>query len=144
MQNNIRCFFLTCTDCIYHTNNNTVHSHIFLSDDGRKFHLGNIIVTLENGEELLPAPIGAMWDGDWFKDCSLDSGLKYDRNADGIVLIVRTPGGDWVIDGPSFENGKESGFWTRTGKVPNITVTPSINIVGKYHGFLKNGYLESC
>jgi hypothetical protein len=79
------------------------------------------------------APVGAMWDLTWFKDSS-----RYKKRPDGILLCVRTPDGDWVVDGPS-SNGNG---WDRTGTVPRITANPSI-ICGSYHGWLRDGWLES-
>ena len=32
--------------------------------------------------------------------------------------------------------------WTVTGEAPNITVSPSINIIGLWHGWLTNGVLS--
>jgi hypothetical protein len=32
--------------------------------------------------------------------------------------------------------------WTVTGTPPLITVTPSINAVGSYHGYIKNGIIS--
>ena len=78
------------------------------------------------------APVGSMWYASWLK------GLQGFRSPDGNILIVRTPGGDWVVDGPS-TNG---GGWTRTGIAPNVSVTPSI-VIGSYHGFLTGGVLRS-
>lgn len=37
-------------------------------------------------------------------------------------------------------NANGSG-WTVTGEAPNITVSPSINIVGHYHGWIRNGVI---
>lgn len=35
--------------------------------------------------------------------------------------------------------------WTVTGDLPRITVSPSINIVGSYHGWIQNGVIsEDC
>jgi hypothetical protein len=51
-----------------------------------------------------------------------------------------TPGGEWAIDMPSIDGGK----WSRTGTVPKISVTPSILIPDKYHGFLTDGTLRDC
>lgn len=77
---------------------------------------------------ILSAPVGSMWYADWYADVW--------RGPDGRCLVVRTPGGDWIIDGPS-SNGPG---WMRHGEAPNITVTPSISI-GSYHGWLRNGVL---
>ncbi len=73
-----------------------------------------------------------MWDAWWLKGAS-----RFKIRPDGMCLIVRTPGGDWMIDGPS-NNGNG---WERTGEVPNITVSPSIDCQKKYHSYLKNGVL---
>lgn len=62
---------------------------------------------------------------------------------DGKTLILRTPGGDWSIDGPSFRNGEPCGMgWSRTGTPPVITVTPSI-VLPTFHGWLREGLLTS-
>lgn len=78
---------------------------------------------------LRDAPPGAMWDAPWFAHLR--------SAADGRCLVVQTPGGEWVIDGPS-DNGDG---WVRTGTPPALTVTPSIDIPGKYHGWLRAGEL---
>jgi hypothetical protein len=84
---------------------------------------------------LRTAPVGSMWIGDWY--------TKF-KGPDGRCLVVKTPGGDWIIDGPSRGNdGSQTFPWKRTGEIPRVTVTPSIHIPGKYHGWLKDGFLES-
>jgi hypothetical protein len=82
----------------------------------------------------LAAPPGAIWEAPWMG-----------TGPDGKSYVVRTPGGDWHIDG-DYNNGR----WTRTGVAPNLTVTPSI-LIGQrkdgswvYHGFLRSGVLVSC
>ncbi len=99
---------------------------------------------LPEGADVNTAPPGAMWNADWYRGEKHDSGLAYDRNPDGWVLCVMTPAGPWLVDGPSFVNRVESGSWSRTGTIPNVTATPSIHIPGKYHGWLRNGYLVEC
>lgn len=85
---------------------------------------------------LRKAPPGAMWYADWMSG----------RGPDGHCLAVRTPVGDWMIDGPSSGGGS----WTRTGELPKITARPSIamgergSAFGYYHGFLTNGVLIAC
>ena len=85
---------------------------------------------------LNEAPPGAMWFADWMAELGIEG-------PDGHVLVVALPpkGGlndVWVIDQKS-QNG--SG-WTRTGVPPTVTVTPSI-LTPRYHGFLRDGYLDS-
>lgn len=84
---------------------------------------------------LSHAPPGSMYFADWYNW----------YGPDGRCLVVVTPGGPWVVDGPSRNNdGSRGNPWTRTGVVPKVTANPSIHIPGKYHGFLRNGFLEEC
>ncbi len=80
---------------------------------------------------LANVPVGAMWNADWMTE-------KW-NGPDGRCLIVKTPGGDWIIDGPS-NNGAG---WQRRGTPPLISVTPSI-LMPKYHGWLTDGFLVEC
>jgi hypothetical protein len=102
-----------------------------------------------NTDKSIDAPVGALWRADWLEDLDW-------RGPDGKSYIVRTPGGDWTIDGPSTTGGgvrqsKESGGgWTRSGEAPHFTVRPSI-LIGKqpngsytYHGFMNAGFLDEC
>lgn len=59
-------------------------------------------------------------------------------------LFVVTPAGPWCVDAQSTDgSGQYTGHgWTVTGEVPNITATPSINMPGRYHGWLTNGILS--
>lgn len=40
------------------------------------------------------------------------------------------------------EHGYKDCGWTVTGDIPNVTVSPSINAVGIYHGWLQNGVIS--
>ena len=52
-------------------------------------------------------------------------------------LIVKLPTGeDWHV-----EIGGKHRTWKWSGTLPQITVTPSINAVGRYHGWLRKGEL---
>lgn len=76
---------------------------------------------------LRDAPPGAMYIADWF---------------DGHLCVCLPPGGGldyWDVDGPA----KGGGSWTRSGEPPLVTARPSI-LTPRYHGFLTNGFLESC
>ena len=114
----------------------TCHVPIYADDQGNRYTLRFLDTTLDSGEVLKTAPPGAMWNADWYKD----SGIK--PGPDGLWLIVKTPAGDWFVDGPS-SNGPG---WTREGAVPNVTARPSILMTssGNYHGFLTNGQLVEC
>lgn len=78
-------------------------------------------------------PVGAMYDAWWWAMRGV--GL------DGIALtIVCPPGGlesHWHVDGPA--TGSD-GRWTRSGTIPIVTATPSIQ-TGQWHGWLTNGQL---
>ncbi len=98
---------------------------------------------------LAGAPVGAMWDATWLHE-TIGTG------SDGICLVVKTPGGDWVVDGvakncPS-SNGKSHKCWVRHGDPRTEPVTVDKNgatcptgegsiSIGGYHGFLRDGYL---
>lgn len=98
---------------------------------------------------LQSAPAGAMWFADWFND--------FWAGPDGRCLVVKTPGGDWVVDGPASNCGrpddrdqKQHHCWVRHGAAPMITVDkdgPTCSAgagsiqAGSYHGFLRNGQL---
>jgi len=112
----------------------------FQEEDEWQYNLTRLY-TGEDGESKLlttlsAAPVGAMWDADWF----------FGKGPDGKCLMVRTPAGDWNIDGKS----EKGGGWTRTGTPPDLTVTPSIGIgrdekgQWQYHGWLRDGYLVEC
>lgn len=90
----------------------------------------------DNGElvTLDDAPAGALYFSH-FGDVE-----GYQRHAPGQSLVCKTPAGEWMIDGPA-SNGPG---WTRTGTLPDISVTPSIGIGNpmRMHGWLRNGWLE--
>lgn len=74
-------------------------------------------------------PVGAMWNADWL--------IHAGKGPDDQSLVVRLPGGaDWPID--AVLNGRS---WSRIGTPPGITVAPSVNNVGIYHGSLMGGIL---
>ena len=79
-------------------------------------------------------PIGAMWDA--------SSWMEKWKGSDGLSLVVRLPGGDgWPIDFLS----SDGGHWTRTGVPPRITTSPSVNMKGVYHGWIRDGVItEDC
>ena len=114
---------------------------------------GLIYKRADTGEELelREAPVGAMWDAWWFRDAG---GW---RGEDGLSLTVKTPGGEWLIDGPANnctmpdDRGQHRHHcWIRHGTPPNITVDKDGKtcaagagsiVAGSYHGFLRDGHL---
>ncbi len=103
--------------------------------------------------KLKELPIGTMFYVP--KDCDFDSWPWYladkddlsdhyfQRNAHRQPLLLVLPGHQlFLIDGKCWDNGRKYGGWTVTGEAPLITVQPSINCKGLYHGFLTNGVLS--
>lgn len=104
------------------------YEQIFLTPDGRE-------VIWRDPQYPLPsiacAPVGAMRHCPW-----LAKELKF-VGPDGLSLSVMTPAGPWEID----SQYPTCGRWSRTGQPPNVTVSPSIHFVDRYHGLLREGYL---
>ncbi|MCU1384989.1 MAG: hypothetical protein JWL71_3686 [Acidobacteria bacterium] len=100
---------------------------------------------------LSNAPVGAMWDAWWMTGRS--------NGADGICLVVKTPGGDWMVDerasNCTLPNDDVHKCWVRHGDPRTGNVHVDKNGVtcaagagsiqqGAYHGFLHNGELTAC
>ncbi len=84
---------------------------------------------------------GAMWWATWLADGPHSQ--RHTARGGGPHLIVKTPGGDWDMDGAS-SNGDG---WDRHGDPPLVTVRPSIQIAaaaggGGYHAYLTDGVLQ--
>lgn len=112
----------------------------------------NLIRLYEGGGKrfvLQDAPVGAMWDAYWF-------GGHFGQGADGIHLMVKTPGGDWHVDSRASNCTKPDDdihkCWVRVGdpktgvvdvgKTGNTCAAGAGSImIGNYHGFLHNGEL---
>lgn len=112
----------------------------FADDDEWQQNVYRLFARSDGGEAVTirDAPPGAMWWADWLDGRSWTSKFHVERGG-GPHLIVQTPGGQWDIDSKSL-NGEG---WQRTGTPPDITATPSI-VAGKYHGRLRDGWLEEC
>lgn len=89
-------------------------------------------------------PVGAM-----YYDTNFGfTATQYERDWRGKrpPLRVKLPttggnGGWFSPDQPATDNAEGRG-WEVTGQAPNITLSPSINIVGDYHGWLQNGVIS--
>jgi len=58
-------------------------------------------------------------------------------------LVVVLPNKDlFCVDGMCWSSGNYYGGWMVTGDAPNITVHPSINLHGGYHGFIQDGVIS--
>lgn len=67
------------------------------------------------------------------------------RMAHRPPLMVRLPGGiDFCIDSRADSPGGETG-WHVTGEEPELTLSPSINVMGTYHGYIRGGFItDDC
>lgn len=90
---------------------------------------------------LWESPIGAMWNAAWLTD-SEDARALY-AGPDGKAWCLMMPGGvEWIVYGPSRNEGKNGPKWTVTGTPPIITAHPSIAIAKLFHGFVQNGVVS--
>lgn len=111
----------------------------FKKTDRWQIFFDDVMKRNDTGEEisLRDAPPGAMWDAWWY---GVDSSWTNPQRPDSVCLMLKTPGGDWYVDGRS----RQGGFWTRTGdprsNPPTVTATPSI-LIEPYHGWLRDGKL---
>lgn len=111
--------------------------YVFREDDDWLFY-GERLWRTEAGKqyELDEVPLGSAWHAFWMprgEENTLWSG------PDGQCLVVRTPHGDWWVDGPSAQTPTSRG-WQRLGTLPKITVTPSI-VLGAHEWSIVNGEL---
>lgn len=121
----------------------------YTEGNAQDFLVAKPIYRRTDTEELVTidhAPVGAMWDAAW-RGASM-------KGPDGISLMVRTPGGDWCVDGQASNctrpNDTTHKCWIREGVPPKVTAGKAGNTceagagsigIGSYHGFLRDGYL---
>jgi hypothetical protein len=74
----------------------------------------------------------------------LSAEYRRDWLATRLPLFVVLPNGEEFC--PDFcyshTRGNTQAGWTVTGEAPNITVSPSINCIGRFHGWLQNGVIS--
>lgn len=87
----------------------------------------------------------------WFLDCD-EAELRtrtltaqyWRDNAGRKPIVVMLPGRNYfLVDGKGFS--RERGHfdcWTVTGVPPALTVSPSIDMTGRWHGWLRDGVLD--
>lgn len=56
-------------------------------------------------------------------------------------MLVALPGGAGVFCLHSSPSSNPSDGWTVSGDLPNVTVHPSIDVRGRWHGWLRDGRL---
>jgi hypothetical protein len=133
--------------------------YVFTDDDAWSVWQEPVMVRRDTNERmtLRTAPIGAMWDAKWMGE--------FHRGPDGICLTVRTPGGDWDVDGRANNCGKKDEKWSEPGHhycwvrhgnprsdPPSMHVDKNGNTcnagagsiaIGNWHGFLDHGVLDT-
>lgn len=100
-------------------------------------------------------PIGAMWYGKLPEgpggNCLGELADEYYRDHFPtrppiiVMLPMRAHDGEivawpWCVD--TKQSDDPHGGWAVTGEPPNITVSPSINAIGAYHGWLTDGVIS--
>lgn len=127
----------------------------FLDSDEWQREVEEIYRRADTGEELTihAAPAGAMWEAWWMDEFHRPQGPNFHN------LVVKTPGGEWAIDGPATNCTMKDDWkqerhhcWVRSGTPPDITVGKTGGTTcgagagsiqaGTYHGFLRDGFLE--
>ncbi len=94
-----------------------------------------------------PQIIGACWYEEAFlnyKEAISPKYLKYHVHR-RLPLVVKLPDGTcWCVDlrARNEAQGWYGDGWGVIGDPPNLSVSPSINIPGRYHGFIHNGILS--
>lgn len=91
-----------------------------------------------------PKEVGDVW-FTWSLDgvdlCDVLS-VEYTRDWAGVrpPVVIRLPGPvDVCLDRQV--DGEGGHGWTVRGVAPHLTVTPSVNIIGVYHGFIRDGFV---
>lgn len=106
------------------------------------------------GEGALSPPIGAMWPAPEWLNRKVDGrpwiSDRYFREwADKRPpMQVHMPGGaNFLIDSRPTSGGTpgDAEGWVVTGEPPSVTLSPSVNILGIYHGWIQNGVItDDC
>ena len=96
-------------------------------------------------------PNGWYWPGHFATGERLSQQYRNDHLGHRSPILVFLPGRTlFCVDGACWNTGPDGkivyhGGWSVLGFLPNITVTPSINIVGSYHGYITNGVItDDC
>lgn len=118
---------------------------------------GETMLVTADGQlhSIAELPIGTMFygrqDDGWPWYCCRDDKLAdyyKQHNQHRPPILVLLPGRTlFCLDGACWGPGPDNkiryyGGWQVTGTAPMITVAPSINIVGSYHGWLQNGVIS--
>lgn len=90
-------------------------------------------------------PLSAKVFDETYRDLSIDwVSPEFTASGRDYLIVVRLPpgGGDFFVD---YKSTDGASGWIVTGEMPVITVSPSINAAGAYHGWIQNGVLtDDC
>jgi hypothetical protein len=96
--------------------------------------------TLPDGREVefKDLPVGAMWHTDMVPP--LSDGYKLYENDPSLCVLL--PGKSiWHMH----HKGTDGCLWNISGSPPRVTASPSINLVGIYHGWVRDGVVtDDC
>lgn len=82
-------------------------------------------------------PVGAMWHTNDLPD-DYDAKKRYKGDKASICVVV--PGKSiWHMHHLGTDGTSK---WTVEGEIPNVTAKPSINFIGRYHGYVDEGYVS--
>lgn len=91
---------------------------------------------------------GSIWpmDLDEIPGLSKSLSLRYYREHSATrapLFVVMPDGSTFCVDSMAWtpERGHYGEGWTVTGTPPNLTLTPSINLTGRYHGYIRDGVI---
>jgi hypothetical protein len=86
--------------------------------------------------------IGAVWPMEVWEDWMVSDEYRATHAGKRAPLVVQLPSGPFPVDGP--QSGGTSG-WQVTGEPPRLTLSPSVNVVGFYHGWIQDGVItDDC
>lgn len=127
----------------------------FVDTDEWQIFGRTIYKRIDTDEEMTleSAPVGACWNAPWFSERGRYLG------PDGRCLVVKTPGGDWIINSRAsnctMKDNTVHRCWVQHGSPEQGDLHVDKNgytcaagagsiIIGSYHGFLLNGMLTDC
>lgn len=104
-----------------------------------------------NADEIRPKDRkqGDMFYADWLVDENTGKvhgiSKQYEKDWKGKrppIVVILPDNTSFMVDSCYMGDLEKQEGWIVTGEAPNITVSPSINCIGHYHGWLQNGVLS--
>lgn len=114
--------------------------YVFHPEDYWQVNIDRLYAGALDGKlyRLRDLPPGAVWRATWIEDAN----CHHYGNAKGEVWAVQMPN---MVEFLIFQKDNEGRGWDVTGELPKITLSPSINQVGSYHGYIQDGVIsEDC